>query len=89
MALNAVTRRFYRFGEFQIDVKNRLLLRRTEIIPLTPKAFDLLLIFVENPGTLLEKEELMELGKSFCGRSKPRSECFVTEKSARRESQNP
>src|SRR5262245_55284663 len=61
MALNAVTRRFYRFGEFHIDVKNRLLLRRTEIIPLTPKAFDLLLIFVENPGTLLEKEELMEL----------------------------
>jgi len=60
MALNAVTRRFYRFGEFHIDVKNRLLLRRTEIIPLTSKAFDLLLIFVENPGTLLEKEELME-----------------------------
>ena len=60
MALNALSGKFYRFGEFHIDVKNRLLLRRSEIIPLTPKAFDLLLIFVENPGTLLEKEELME-----------------------------
>ena len=60
MALNALTEKFYRFGEFHIDVKNRLLLRRSEIIPLTPKAFDLLLIFVENPGALLEKEELME-----------------------------
>ena len=60
MALNALTGKFYRFGEFHIDVKNRLLLRRSEIIPLTSKAFDLLLIFVENPGTLLEKEELMD-----------------------------
>ena len=60
MALNAINGQFYRFGEFHIDAKNRLLLRRSEIIPLTPKAFDLLLIFVENPGCLLEKEELMQ-----------------------------
>ena len=55
MAVNALKGKFYRFGEFHIDVKNRLLLRRSEVIPLTPKAFDLLLIFVENPGSLLEK----------------------------------
>jgi DNA-binding winged helix-turn-helix (wHTH) protein len=28
-------------------------------IPLTPKAFDMLLVLVENGGRLLEKEELM------------------------------
>lgn len=60
MAANASTNRLYRFGEFQIDVKNRLLLRGSETVPVTPKAFDLLLLFVENSGSLLEKEEVME-----------------------------
>jgi len=60
MAVGAFNGQLYRFGEFHIDVKNRLLLRRSEVIPLTSKAFDLLLIFIENPGSLLEKEELME-----------------------------
>src|SRR5262245_19714680 len=50
----------YRFGEFRVDVKNRLLLRGSETIPVTPKAFDLLLLFLENSGTLLEKDELIE-----------------------------
>ncbi len=51
----------YRFGEFRVDVKNRLLLRGSETVPITPKAFDLLLLFIENRGTLLEKDELIEL----------------------------
>jgi DNA-binding winged helix-turn-helix (wHTH) protein/TolB-like protein/Tfp pilus assembly protein PilF len=50
----------YRFGEFRVDAKNRLLLRGSETIPITPKAFDLLLLFVENSGTLLRKDELIE-----------------------------
>ena len=60
MAVNASTKRVYRFGEFRIDVTNRLLFRGTETVPVTPKAFDLLLLFVENSGTLIEKDELME-----------------------------
>ncbi|HEY6120196.1 MAG TPA: winged helix-turn-helix domain-containing protein [Pyrinomonadaceae bacterium] len=50
----------YRFGEFRVDPKNRLLLRGSETISITPKAFDLLLLFIENSGTLLEKDELIE-----------------------------
>ena len=50
----------YRFGEFRVDVKNRLLLRGSETVPITPKAFDLLLLFIESRGTLLTKGELME-----------------------------
>ena len=50
----------YRFAEFRVDPKNRLLTRGSETIPITPKAFDLLLLFIENRGTLLEKEELIE-----------------------------
>lgn len=67
MTATETSNRLYQFGEFRLDVKNRLLLRGSQSIPLTPKAFDLLLVFVENSGSLLEKEELMERiwGNSF------------------------
>ena len=60
MAASAATNRYYRFGEFQIDVKNRVLARGSETVPLTPKTFDLLLLLVENSGSLLKKDELIE-----------------------------
>src|SRR5262245_44035371 len=51
----------YEFGPFQLDVGERLLLRDGESVPLTPKAFDLLLALVEHHGHLLEKDELLKL----------------------------
>jgi len=51
----------YEFGPFWLDVRERLLLRDGESVPLTPKAFDLLLSLVEHHGHLLEKDELMKL----------------------------
>jgi DNA-binding winged helix-turn-helix (wHTH) protein/TolB-like protein/Tfp pilus assembly protein PilF len=53
--------RHLEFGDFRIDEKRRLLLRGDEVIPLTSKVFDTLLILVENHGRILEKEELMNL----------------------------
>src|ERR1700751_2045919 len=53
--------RLYDFGLFRIDVSRRLLLRRGEVIPLTPKAFDILLILVQNRNRIIEKDELMKL----------------------------
>jgi DNA-binding winged helix-turn-helix (wHTH) protein len=52
-------KQLYEFGQFRLDPQERLLLRDGEPIPLTPKAFDMLLVLVENGGRLLEKEELM------------------------------
>src|SRR5215469_16014155 len=49
----------YEFGPFRIDVAERLLLRDGEAVPLTPKAFDTLLLLVESRGHTLEKDELM------------------------------
>jgi DNA-binding winged helix-turn-helix (wHTH) protein len=49
----------YDFGPFRADVSERLLFRRDETVPLTPKAFDLLLVLVESDGHVLTKEELM------------------------------
>jgi DNA-binding winged helix-turn-helix (wHTH) protein/TolB-like protein/Flp pilus assembly protein TadD len=49
----------YEFGEFKLDVSERLLLRNDEIAALTPKVFDLLVLLVENHGRLMTKEELI------------------------------
>jgi DNA-binding winged helix-turn-helix (wHTH) protein/TolB-like protein/tetratricopeptide (TPR) repeat protein len=54
------TRRLYEFGPFRLDAEERLLLRQGEIVPLTPKAFEMLLALVENSGRLLGKQELMK-----------------------------
>ncbi len=48
------------FGPFTIDIGDRLLHRGSELVPLTPKAFDLLAVLVENPGRVLSKAELIE-----------------------------
>lgn len=49
----------YRFGEFCLDVDERRLLHRGVSVPLAPKVFDTLLLLVETPGHLIEKEEFM------------------------------
>jgi DNA-binding winged helix-turn-helix (wHTH) protein/TolB-like protein len=53
-------KRSYEFGAFRLEPAERRLLRGDEPVPLTPKCFDLLVIFVENSGHLLGKEELLE-----------------------------
>ncbi|MEK6283310.1 MAG: alpha/beta fold hydrolase [Acidobacteriota bacterium] len=53
-------KRFYVFGVFRIDANERVLLNEKGSVPLTPKAFDLLLFLVENSGHILDKEELMK-----------------------------
>lgn len=52
------TNGLYEFGGFQLNARERLLLRAEEPVQLTPKAFDLLLTLVRRPGSLFEKEEL-------------------------------
>ena len=56
----AQAKRFYIFGTFRIDVTERILRTEKASLPLTPKAFDLLLFLVENNGHVLDKEELMK-----------------------------
>jgi len=50
----------YAFDGFEIDTVNRTLLRDGVVVPLTGKVFDVLTVFAENPGRLLEKDELIE-----------------------------
>jgi DNA-binding winged helix-turn-helix (wHTH) protein/TolB-like protein/Flp pilus assembly protein TadD len=50
----------YEFGSFQLDPPERLLLCDGHPIPMTPKAFDLLVVLVERSGHLVEKDELLK-----------------------------
>ena len=49
----------YAFGPFRLNPAEHEFLRNGELISLSPKAFDLLVVLVENRGRLLEKEELI------------------------------
>ena len=47
------------FGEFTLDVAERLLLRAGRPVPLTPKAFDVLAVLTARSGRLVTKDELL------------------------------
>jgi DNA-binding winged helix-turn-helix (wHTH) protein/TolB-like protein/Tfp pilus assembly protein PilF len=49
----------YEFLGFRLDVQERLLLRDGAPVSITPKIFDMLLLFLENPNRLLGKDEIM------------------------------
>ncbi len=51
-------RRFV-FGEFTVDPSNRVVLHGNDVVPVTAKVFDVLVVFVQNPGRLLTKDELI------------------------------
>jgi pimeloyl-ACP methyl ester carboxylesterase/DNA-binding winged helix-turn-helix (wHTH) protein/class 3 adenylate cyclase len=51
--------RFYSFGVFRVDAVERLLFKEDREVPLTPKAFDTLLVLLENSSHVLTKQELM------------------------------
>lgn len=55
------TPRLYEFGAFRLDPAERKLTRGNEIVALTPKAFDTLLLLVRNSGHLLEKDDLIRM----------------------------
>jgi DNA-binding winged helix-turn-helix (wHTH) protein len=52
-------KRFYAFGSFRLDLNACVLLRDSEIVPLTPKALDTLLVLVERRGDLVSRNELL------------------------------
>ena len=54
-----VKNRFYRFGNIEIDVQNLRVTVGSEIRPLEPKSFRLLLFLAENPGRVLPKDEII------------------------------
>ncbi len=48
----------YEFGPFRVDVAERVLTKGQQVIPLTPKAFDTLVVLVRKSGHVVEKDDL-------------------------------
>ena len=58
--MSKLLNQLYEFGEFQLDVAERLLRHGEKLVPLTPKAFETLLVLVRRAGHLVEKDDLMK-----------------------------
>jgi DNA-binding winged helix-turn-helix (wHTH) protein len=54
------TKAFYDFASFRVDPVKRRLLCEGQPVPLATKAFDTLLVLVENRGRVVDKDELMK-----------------------------
>ena len=52
---------FYHFGPFRLNATERVLQRGAELVPLSPKVFDTLLVLVENCGHVVDKNDLMQV----------------------------
>ena len=61
MAVTSQSKHLYEFGPFRMDTDQRLLMSGEQVIPVTPKVFDTLLVLVERAGKVVEKAELMNL----------------------------
>jgi DNA-binding winged helix-turn-helix (wHTH) protein len=57
--MTKAVKHLYGFGPFVLDPSERLLLHGAARMELPPRAFDTLLVLVENSGRLLEKDALM------------------------------
>src|SRR5580704_18158457 len=53
-------RQFYEFGPYRIDPDHRQLTREMKSVPLQPKAFDILLVLVQNSERVVPKDDLMK-----------------------------
>jgi pimeloyl-ACP methyl ester carboxylesterase/DNA-binding winged helix-turn-helix (wHTH) protein/class 3 adenylate cyclase len=52
--------RVYQFGPFRLDLEERELRRQRDLVALTPKAFDTLVVLVQNSGRVIGKDDLMK-----------------------------
>lgn len=58
--LNPAYGYLYRFGQFELDSRRRMLSRGDSPVVLTAKTFEVLLFLAQNPNRLVTKEELLE-----------------------------
>ncbi len=69
LRVNAIIRRTYRedtskpisVDTYEVDENSRLVYQNDDLIELTTKEFDLLLLFVKNPQTAFSREQILDL----------------------------
>jgi DNA-binding winged helix-turn-helix (wHTH) protein len=57
--MNTDQKVMYEFGPFRVDPDKQVLLRGDELIPITPKAFEMLLVLVRRSREVITKDELL------------------------------
>src|SRR4051812_40231122 len=50
----------YDFGPYRVDANERLLRCGDQVVPITPKAFEMLLVLLKDSGHVITKDELMK-----------------------------
>ena len=51
---------YYEFGPYRLELAQRILTRTGEMVALTRKATEILIVLVTNAGQLVEKDELLK-----------------------------
>src|SRR5208283_659338 len=51
----------YEFGPFRVDPEKETLLREGELVPLTPKTFQILLVLIRHNEEVVTKDDLMKM----------------------------
>ena len=59
--MSTPVKHFYEFGPFRLDLEQKLLWHKEQLVPLAPKLFDTLLLLVERSDRILSKEEMMRV----------------------------
>jgi len=59
--MSSTSPRFYDFGPFRVDLTEHVLLRGSETVPLTPKAFETLVHLLRHNGRIVIKQELLKM----------------------------
>ena len=59
-ALDNSRRELYEFGPFRVDAAREAVMRNGQPVPLTPKAFQILLVLVRRGGEVATKDEIMQ-----------------------------
>lgn len=54
------SRHYFEFGQFRVDLLTHRLLRDGEVVALQPKAFDTLVVLIQNRGRVVERPALMK-----------------------------
>ena len=58
--METVRHQGYKFGPYRLDATDQLLYKDAEVVPLPPKVFHTLLLFVTSSGRVLAKEEMLK-----------------------------
>jgi DNA-binding winged helix-turn-helix (wHTH) protein/TolB-like protein/Flp pilus assembly protein TadD len=58
--MSVANNHFYQFDSFRLNPTQQILERNGEIVPLSPKVLEILLVLVENSGQVVAKDELIK-----------------------------